>query len=461
MPTLPIIRPRVPLATAQLAQVPAGGFGQGIAQGLGDIGETLFKLQDGADKAEAGKIIADSKAKLDASLTGLTDTVTDPQQFQQQATEQTKTIYDDALNGATNGRVKNIVTNQLSNDIILHGSKIKHGTFQKTHDKALGDYYTAEDQMVQDSIKGGPAAQADLGKLYGQLTASMEHDGYLKAGEGSKRIIEFNQKVQRGTMNLLAANQPEDFMDNMAKGAYATNNPVDVQAAADIAGRAADRQARMDEKKAKQQSDEAMRGYEEQAGNRQMSIPEMTNTARFYGWKQSDIDRLTAMQIGVKIASPYEKQLIEQAMAPANRNAVYTMGDVKEAENNLKTLAKNRNVSTETAEYNSQMIRLQGMTNNLRIQGSVQDSKEKGDQRSAISHARQAIDDIYRQYQPGPQSDQQIAEKAGLKRQLDGMTPQESRALVDQTDKKLKDQFEKNRSPTVNVNKLRGQLGNK
>ena len=53
MPQLPVIRPRIPLGTAQLAQVPAGGFGQGIARGIADLADMTQSAVDQQDSLDA------------------------------------------------------------------------------------------------------------------------------------------------------------------------------------------------------------------------------------------------------------------------------------------------------------------------------------------------------------------------------------------------------------------------
>lgn len=202
MPQLPRIERRGQVPSLELPRPGTESFGLGIGKGLEEIGGTLMHLQEGADRAEATKLIGVTQAKFNQTIQESHDEIIDPTEFNKTATDNVTAIHQQTLDAATNSRVRKLVSDNLSNDLIIAQTKIKHVTFQKTRVQALADENVAFDQLAGAAAKeSNPENRKQIYGMYGQLVGNMKGHGFYEADDAQKRLKAFDSAVAVGDLN--------------------------------------------------------------------------------------------------------------------------------------------------------------------------------------------------------------------------------------------------------------------
>lgn len=219
------IAPQAPNLDLRVAQVPPSGL-QYAGKALSDIGETLFKLEDGADRANAAKVAGDIKATWDAKLTELNDTVTDPQEFESRAVEEQQKALDTQIESGRSERAKTRIRETLSNDQILHTGRIQHLGREKTRLKALGDYESESLRMIDSASKAeDPAEREAMMKGYAHFTGYMTARGFIRRDQAELKIKKFTQQVAENRFyNTLEVN-PSLALKQLKAGEFGEVEP--------------------------------------------------------------------------------------------------------------------------------------------------------------------------------------------------------------------------------------------
>ena len=176
---------------------------------LGQLTQQFERVQYAADNAESVKIVADTKAKMDGALQTAHDTISDPTEFNTTATQGVADIHKQAVESGSNQRVQQWVSGSLSNDLIVAQNKIKHATFGKTQDRAMGDLDVAGNILADAAIHASSPEDAQgAAQSYGMLVSGMVRDGLLKQKEGQDRLLNFNKVVAVGDIQNAIKNNP-------------------------------------------------------------------------------------------------------------------------------------------------------------------------------------------------------------------------------------------------------------
>lgn len=450
MPVLPRLNSQAGLPSPAPQLVGPEAFGGQASDAVAQLGEVQSKLQDYADKTEATRSVLEAEQEFKGIIQQHRDSIVDHREFESTASRAIQEAHANRLKAASNPQTRKMVEDGLGDNLIGANVLIRGAARKKLIDKADADFIFSRDQLKKAAIEATGENQTGVFRMFGDLLGNRIANNLTDRKDAAKEVIQFKKEIDRDTMTLKAKRDPEGFIQSVERGDYQGIDPVQIQAALGIAGVMANQAAIRAKAETKRDSDVVEREFENLASQRKLDLDELQMRARFYGWDKHKVDALINMQIGVKIASPYEEQLIYEAMSPADRNAVYTMSDIREADDRLNKLRKDMNVSL-TSQFRAAKQRLQGMTDRLRIQGDVQ-------ARTSEFDARQGIQDIYRQYMPGLRDERVTAEIARHNRKIDGMSASERRSYVDRVEKQLKDTFEKGKTPQVQIDRLRGAI---
>ncbi len=416
---------------------------------VNDVGETLFKLNDGADKANATKFAAIYKANGEDSLKLNAQRITDPEEFRTKTAEELKIHQENAFSAVRSPNARKYLEALIGDDAKKFQTQLEFEHYNKIKDGALGDTTQALDSLEKAAIaEPNDDNRRGIAQMVGNLIGGMTKNGYMKKDDAGKELVRWRNRVESERLNLEAAQDPVGFYVRYKSGDIKGDSTA-VQRALDIAGKVADHNARQDKTIGDAVSRMAERAFEQRAEKRELDVDQLNEAARWYGWPKEKVDGLINMQIGIKVASPYEKQLIEHAMTPVDSNARPGAGNVATAERNLRQLLKDRNVSADSQEYRGAMRRLQGITRGLDISGDMQERRTEFD-------ARQGISDLYHQYLPGNNSPRVTAERAEHMRKVDAMPANERRAYVKELEQKFEKQKRENQGPQLQREKLRG-----
>jgi hypothetical protein len=446
MAQVPIIIPRVPLEAPNIMV---------DRSGVNDAANRAFRafndLQESSARTGATRSVAEGAAEVAAITQHNADTIADPTAFTQKNIADIEAAYNARLQRSSSPRERQLIEAGLSDEMIRARGKTAHTAIVKTRDKRDADFIIAEDLLRKKAVGGTPAQLAEANAEYSKMLAGEVFHQSMTEKEAAAAKVRFNDRINNDTMNLKAQIDPAAFTESYLRGDFAKNDPMAVDKALDIAAKTSDMRARKDKLVMEERSRTEYRKFEEQASKRELDLVEFNKHAKYYEWSKDKVDALINMQIGIKAANPYEKQLVETAMTPADANARYTMTDIMTAEANLKRLAQNRQVSTETEEYRSAMRRLQGMVRGLEMTGDVKEKTSEFD-------ARQRVTDLYNQYVPDQRDERIKSEKAAHMNTLQNLDPAARRSYTDKLERDFETKATKSKQPRQIIEGLRGTL---
>ena len=413
--------------------VPGGAY---FGRGLEDLGETVQKIQYGADKAELTRSTLDGQQEFKNILQESADSISNRDDFKEQATSRTNDAYQ-LIIGAASKRVRPLLESNLSNHLKAAQRNIEHHYWVMTKDKAAGDYTAAKDQLTRAAIGADEENQKGAGRMFGELVGDMMRSGYMKREKAAEELVDFNRKVEAESMNLEAAARPAQFIRKQQEGVYDGRDSTAVNRALEIASRVGDARARKDAAEMRMVSEAAERAYELAASEHRLDEADLRGAARYYGWDDNKVNGLIKMHTGLTAANPNELIVIRDAMKPVDGTAMYTMADIIKADRALGAAVKSGQADARTPEFTAAIRHLQSLRSSLNITADIQS-------RHSTYDARQAVQHIYRSFPVRATSkrerDAADAERNRTLREVTELPPSERRAYVDRLQKRLEKQ---------------------
>jgi hypothetical protein len=218
MPTLPTVqlRQQAPQARYPEVQPSAGAY---LGKGLSELGAALEKLDEGANRAEAIKSLAIGKAGLSADLQELSDTVTDPEEFRQQAEERKQARYNEVSSSISNDRARKLFTDNFQDELILHGAKINHLSRGKKVEKAKADTDEGLAQLLESAkIVESPENLEAITRMAKRMVNNATDSGMIDRPAAVNMLQEFQKSVreERAKMFDSVVNAKLDKLANEA-----------------------------------------------------------------------------------------------------------------------------------------------------------------------------------------------------------------------------------------------------
>lgn len=199
MPQLPILNNRANLPEFRYQRAQPENFGAGAFEQVYKIGTALEHLQDGADKAEAARLAAETKAKFDESIGLNKREISDPQEFLTKTEDAIKSHHDTALAAATNTRVKNLYQAAIGDNLIKARSTLRFDHYDKVKDLTLANARISLDSYKRDLIiEEDPQKSKETQEKIGQLVGSLKANGFWSYESSVKEISQLNNDVMVG-----------------------------------------------------------------------------------------------------------------------------------------------------------------------------------------------------------------------------------------------------------------------
>ena len=429
---------------------------QYAGKGLTELGETLGKIQDTADTAEITNLRLKADESMKSALQDAEIKHVNADQFAENAPAAVRDAMQSFIDSASNERVRGILKTNLEPQLMASQRQIDLQTQKKKIDKAQADTIETRSMLKEQAInEPGETNRRGIISMYADLLGQTTAHGLMDVSKAKEDVLKFKQEVHSEHMALVARRYPYDFIDREQKGEFKGVESVAVERALNIAGRTAEQIAVRDKRQMTEYSDTVERELERLAENKELEPWLVDKAGQVFGWDKSKKDALLNIQLGVKVASPFEAKLIDDAMEPARRNVRYTTADVLEAERNLKERVKERSVSSSTPEYRAAIDHLQGMAKALRIESDIKT-------REAEFDARGGINNLYGKYFPGRRSPDIQSEINDHFLKLRKMGPSEQAMYVKELERKLEQDASRIApSGPIQADKLRGALKDK
>jgi hypothetical protein len=191
-----------------------------VGRGLDELGESLQRIQNGADAAEKLRLEGQASAGFQSLIQKHDLETADPEEYKAALAEALPTLHSETLNQASNPRVRRAVEASLADNYGRAQKVAELGYYKKKQDKMAGDFVVAEDQMIKAAVGVGDENRKGVEQMHSAALAQMVHSGGMKFEEANKRKIEFNKKVLMGTANTEIEADPTIFLRNLAGGKY-------------------------------------------------------------------------------------------------------------------------------------------------------------------------------------------------------------------------------------------------
>lgn len=449
MPRLLRIEPNPAQLSTGVVKVGASAW-EGAGKGLNDLGDTLIKLQDGADKANATRLAADYKANGEGTLKLNNQQISDPEQLKITNDEALTQHRETAIAGARSKQARTYLENLISDDTKRFAFQSQFDHFAKIKTRAEDEFVASKDQLFKSALnEPDEANRSGVYRMFGQLVGNMNANGYMN--DPKKELTEFHNKVRNTSMALEAGQQPDKFTENYLAGKYKDADPVEVQRSLDIAGKTYDQRARRDAAQGKIASDAAERQFEEQAAERKLDVNELRKAQRLYGWEDQKVNGLIKMQIGTVYANPYEEQILKDAMKDVDMSVEYNIGQIRSSNAKIDNAIKAGKLSADTDGVRSAKRHLQGMADRLRVTGDIK-------AKDAEFGGRRTVASLFQKYFPGVRSPGVNSAFGDHLLKIGKLKPNEIEPYLDKLEQQLQIEFDKNKNPTVHESELRSRL---
>lgn len=449
------IAPQVPQIDTRVPRV-GPNFLQQAGRGLTELGAEFQTIQDTADAAERTNLKVKAEESMKSALQDAELKHVNADAFAENAPQAVRDAMQAYVDSASNEKVRATLKMDLEPRLMAHQRAIDLQTQKKRIDKAAADSIETRSLLREQAInEPDETNRKGIVAMYADSLGETVAHGLLDEAPAKADIIKFKREVDSEHMALIAARTPHDFIDRVERGEFKGVESVAVERALNIAARTAEQIAVRDKRQMAQDSDTVERELERLAENKQLDPRVVDKAAQVFGWDKNKKDGLLNIQIGVKVASPFEQKLINDAMEPARRNVRYEMADVVEAERKLKQGVKERSISSSTPEYRAAIDHLQGMAKALRIESDIKT-------REAEFDARGAVNNLYGKYFPGRRNENIQSEVNDHLLKLRKMDAGEQGSYVKELERKLeKDASTLAPSGSIQADKLRGALKDK
>lgn len=160
-----------------------------VGTGLLDLAETVRRIQNGADIAEEGKLRREAAASMEAVVKDAAIKYSDPTEFNTVAMESLKTVHDNALDSASNDRVRLRLRANLGDDLITRQTDIRVNTHLKNISKAEGDWTTLKmDALQQYNATDDPVEKSRISRDLQTTLAGLTNNNLIKYDAAKKEI---------------------------------------------------------------------------------------------------------------------------------------------------------------------------------------------------------------------------------------------------------------------------------
>jgi len=227
MPTIPIYdRQQVQVAPFQAPRAPlsAPDYLAGAGAGFLDLSTTLDKIQAGADIAEEARLRREGGANMTAAIKDAVIKYSDPTEFSQAAPEVLKTAYENSLAAASNDRVRNRLSGNLSGELINRQTDIRVNTHLKNIDKAEGNWITFKTKSIKDyNATDDPVEKSRISTELQKTLAGLTTANLITYNAAKKEIAILAEQMSEINVKHDFKNDPIGTIEKMDKGDYSKN----------------------------------------------------------------------------------------------------------------------------------------------------------------------------------------------------------------------------------------------
>jgi len=191
MPVIPTVQKTEQISTISF---PKRSFT--LPKSLGKLGSLFENMQIGADKAEATRIGAETRAQINSIIRLNSAKILDPKEFREKTSEDIQNIQLGLSGQASNRNVQGLVNESLSNDFINAKGAIELGTFLKFKDVALGNFIKAGKSLSDQAAESDdPAVIQKNYNQFAELVGALKGRGLMTNKEMQTEIKKFDTRT--------------------------------------------------------------------------------------------------------------------------------------------------------------------------------------------------------------------------------------------------------------------------
>lgn len=213
MPTLPTFENRAAPASPQPIFARPEAYGLEAANALTTLGAVTEKLQDAAARAEAIRSTAEAQQEWQGIIKKNDDEIGDHSKFVDDTSRAIQEAYNSRIAKATSRKARELIEQNLSDNLIGANVLIQDRGRSKLKDKAIGDFVEGSKQIINASVSSGGENLEGAYRMFGDLLGAMRANNFLTEQQTKLAAIKFG----------------EDF-DNARAGHLLTTNPKRLEA---------------------------------------------------------------------------------------------------------------------------------------------------------------------------------------------------------------------------------------